>query len=367
MPNSSGLTRRLLRSVELSARWAIRPLRDRVENFRQVTSRDRIMIVRHRLHLTSYYRTFLDWLAAELPEARRLFELHALPCHRRISPRTTLVVPWVSENMLSRTPTARRHFQQLEAAATAHGIPTINRLDAILRALKLEASVAIAAAGVRTPRMRRIEDRRRFPDDLAGQQLPLLVRENRAHGGATKSYLICNRAEAAQVPLEQFEDPIAVEYIDVQNPDGYFRKYRYLASGDRGVALSLQIARDWEVRGCHRAICDATRQEEMAHQRQSDRNHDRFQKVRRALGLDVVAFDYSYTRAGEVVVWEINVLPGMGLKDRPEQSYINFGARRGMAAVVEWYLQRAGLPIPAALSEMLATGQPPAASARAVA
>jgi hypothetical protein len=365
MSRQQSLANRLLQPLENGARWATRTLRDSLENWQQVSGNERILLVRHRLHLTSYYRTFLDWISKELPGLRGSFELRTLPCQRRIDSRTRLVVPWISENMVSRRPHVYRQLQALEATAHASGIETINRVDCILRALKTEASQAIAAAGVRTPSMRRILDHRQFKFDFAGLQLPLLIRENRAHGGRTKSYLIRDRAEVDQVPLERFEDPIAVEFIDVQSPlDGYFRKYRYLAAGQRGIALSLQIAKQWEVRGSQRDLTAATCREEMEHQRQPDPNHERLQQVRRTLGLDVVAFDYSYTPAGELVVWEINVLPGLGLERRPEREYLNYGQRRAMAAITELYLTRAGIAAPQSLGEIITSGGPPASGLR---
>jgi hypothetical protein len=365
MPHRQYFAKKLLQPLDKGVRWATRALRDARENRRHVCGNERILLVRHRLHIASYYRRFLDWVSTEAPEARRYFELCILPSHRRIDSRTRLVVPWISENMVSRSPHVYRQLKQLETTAHKRGIPTINRVDSILQALKLEASQAIAAAGVRTPNMQRIVDRHQFKLDLAGLPLPLLVRENRAHGGSTKSYLIREPAEIKEVPLAHFEDPIAVEFIDVQSPlDGYFRKYRYLAAGDRGIALSVQIATEWEVRGTKRDLTAATRREEMDHQRQPDANHERLQQVRRALGLDVVAFDYSYTPAGEVVVWEINVLPGLSLERLPQREYINYAQRRAMAAVIELYLTRAGIEAPDCLSEIIATGQPPAAATR---
>ena len=323
------------------------------------------MLVRHRVHITSYYRSFLAWMASELPEVRPYFELHTLPARQLDWPRCRLVVPWVSENLASRTPRVYRHMKELEATAQTRGVATLNPVDAILGACKLEASESMAAAGVRTPRMRRIRDFRRFRLDLEGHRPSLLVRENRAHSGSTPSYLIRSVTDAAKVPLEQFEDPIAVEFIDVCDPrDGYYRKYRYLAAGDFGVAMSLQICPEWEVRGTKRDLTDATRREEIDHQRLADPNHQRLQKVRRALGLDVVAFDYSYTPDGELVVWEINVLPGLGLERKASREYINYAVRRGMAAIVGLYLTRAGLDVPDSVREILATGQPPAAVGR---
>jgi hypothetical protein len=70
-----------------------------------------------------------------------------------------------------------------------------------------------------------------------------------------------------------------------------------------------------------------------------------------------VAFDYSYTPTGELVVWEINVLPGVGVEHRAEREYINYAVRRGMAAFVELYLTKAGLEIPKAVHQILSSGQ----------
>ena len=166
--------------------------------------------------------------------------------------------------------------------------------------------------------------------------------------------------QAAQIPLERFEDPIAAEYIHVQSPrDGYFRKYRYLIAGDLGVSVSLQIGKHWEVRGRGRDVTTVTRREEVSYLSRPDPNYQSFQQARRALGLDVVAFDYSYTPEGEPVVWEVNVLPDIGLTSDPAISYVNVGLRRSNAALVRLYLKRAGLPIPERLDEVVGTGQAP--------
>ena len=44
----------------------------------------------------------------------------------------------------------------------------------------------------------------------------------------------------------------------------------------------------------------------MAYLRAEDPNHEILQRAQRALGFDVVAFDYSYDRDGRLVVWEPN-------------------------------------------------------------
>ena len=366
MRYGSDFVNKVLRPVERASRWAVRPLRDRLTNRTYQTCPERIVLVRHRVHITSYYRRFLNWVAAELPEARPYFELRTLPCRDIDWSRSRLVVPWVSENLVSRSPEVYRQLKALESRCGEHSIPLINPVDSILRALKLEASRLIADAGVLTPRIERIRDCQRFRRDLEGLRPPLLIRENRSHGGSTPSYLIRNVAEASAIPLEHFEDPIASQYVDVRSPhDGYFRKYRYMAMGPEGCPMTLQFCRHWEVRGGERDLNEATRREETEYANSRDPNHDRFQQVRRALGLDSLAFDYSYTRNGEPVVWEVNVLPGLGLTTSdPRRIYVNVALRRGMARLVHFYLTRAGLPVPESVDEVARTGQPPTARAR---
>jgi hypothetical protein len=71
------------------------------------------------------------------------------------------------------------------------------------------------------------------------------------------------------------------------------------------------------------------------------------------LGLDFLAFDYSYDRRGELVIWEINVLPGLGLPREPNREHLAVSIERAMAATVKMYLVRAGLRVPAKVDEFI--------------
>jgi hypothetical protein len=175
------------------------------------------------------------------------------------------------------------------------------------------------------------------------------VREDWKHGGAFCR--VDSARELSRVPLRQFRRPVAMEWIDVQNPrDGLYRKYRYLAAGDIGVPVSMHPCRSWIAKGTHTEFNDSLRDEELAFIHHP--NHERLQQARRALGLDFVAFDYSYDHEGRLVVWEGNPYP-----------FIQFGCvlrkyrwpavERVLAAMTHLYLSCAGLPIPPEIERFL--------------
>jgi hypothetical protein len=82
-------------------------------------------------------------------------------------------------------------------------------------------------------------------------------------------------------------------------------------------------------------------------------HHKVLQRVRRGLGLDFLAFDYSLDQQGQLVVWEINVLPGLGIPTGPNREHLIPPIERAMAATLRLYLERAQLDLPTRLDEFL--------------
>jgi hypothetical protein len=145
-----------------------------------------------------------------------------------------------------------------------------------------------------------------------------------------------------------------VELIDVADlQDRLYRKFRYIAAGDIGVSQHLQISSGWITKGFARIRSDQTRQEELDYIAAQDPNHDALQRARRALGLDLVAFDYGYDRDGRMVVWEANPYPYIAFSVST-LVYRNHAIHRSMAAVLAMYLSMASLRIPASLSDAVA-------------
>ncbi|MCP4195367.1 MAG: hypothetical protein GY768_32610 [Planctomycetaceae bacterium] len=345
---------KLTKPLENGLRRLTVPTRDFLRNRRYVRSDRKIAIVRHQSGLPSYYKSFLSWTAQCFPEVREALELHLLPCNLRDSSKYSLVVPWIPDTLLYRSRRVRQQAIALTAAADSHGVPVINRPEHLLSTSKHDCGRKIAHLGVRTPWSHRITDIAGFQRDLQGLNPPLLVREDLAHGGWSPVFLVRQPEDVQKIPLEKFAEPIAVEFIDVRSPtDGLVRKYRYMSIGATGVAHTLQISKRWEVRSGSRVLNEQTIQEEIAYADSLDPHHEVLQHVSRGLGLDFLAYDYSLDQQGQLVVWEINVLPGLGIPTAPGRKHLIPPIERAMAATLKLYLDRAALDIPSRLNEFL--------------
>jgi hypothetical protein len=82
-------------------------------------------------------------------------------------------------------------------------------------------------------------------------------------------------------------------------------------------------------------------------------NHATLQQARKALGLELAAFDYGYTPDGRMIVWEANPFPHF-LFARKRLQYKNPAMHRTMLAILHLYFTSAGLPVPEEIAEGLA-------------
>ncbi len=326
--------------------------RDRAHNRRFATAARRFLIVRHPMNRVGFYDVVIDWVAERLPELLGHFELRLLPC--RISDWSPYVlhVPWLQDPVEHWSEVAFRQANQVAAECDARGVPIINRVDRLTNAAKSTGSELIARAGIRTPRIIPIRDADELRETRYGLELPLLVREDWGHQGPIVR--VETERELADLDLARLSRPVAVELIDVRSADGLYRKYRYLAAGDDGAPLHLHAQRDWLVRG---SGCAHDEAEERAFLDRPDPNAARLQEARRHLDLDFVAFDYSYDRAGELVVWEANPFPYLHFARR-RRRYRTPTLERALALIVTLYLSRAGLTIPGALRRLAGTDDP---------
>jgi hypothetical protein len=338
------------------SRYVTTPCRDWLQNRRYLTEEPRFLILRHRAHLTRYYDSFVRWLEKEMPEARGRFELQSLPCLVRDWSRFRLLVPWLPDPMLHESRRVYSRVKRIEQQCRQYGIATINPVDQVLKTAKSTGAEIIRSVGIRTPRAVPITDLRHFRRDLASSEFPLLIREDRAHAGRLPIYLVKTMRDLDQVPIHKFAHPIAVEFIDVRDArDGLSRRYRYFAAGELGMAMNMHCSDHWEVRGRNAVHNARMEQEELEFIRQPDPNHVCLQEARRALGLDFVAFDYSYGQGGELIVWEANVMPGLGYSEASqERPYLPAIAARALEMTLDLYYRRSGLDVPQRVTQNLA-------------
>jgi hypothetical protein len=200
-----------------------------------------------------------------------------------------------------------------------------------------------------------IEDPMKFLDDHLGLSLPLIVREDWGHG--YRMLRVETDVEVRAVCLEDFNRPVAVEFIDVQGQDGLYRKYRSVVCGDICVPQSLHVSEDWRVHGSpsQAVYNEKVVNEEIDFSSKRDERHEDFVAASRALGLEFVAFDYSFDRSGDLVVWEANPFPLLHfLKGR--RAYRNRSTERVLAGMTKLYLETAGVKVPRGLTEVLGFG-----------
>ncbi len=362
MDRSSSATniRRALKAVALRLPYNVR---DFYTNRRKATAEHRFLVVRHAGKQPYRYRYFLQWIEEEFPQIRSRMELRLMPYRPRSWERYVLHIPWLQDPVEAWAAGTYRACQRLANDCDRLGIPVINRVERMSNCIKSIGARIMESAGIRTPRTVRIEDPAEFRSELGGLALPLLVRENRGHG--RPSYLIRRREELDQVPFARMDRPIGVEFIDVRDPDdGLYRKYRYLATGSAGVTRHLIVGDHWELRPKNRVLNTHARAEELRYLEQPEPNYAALERARQALGLDLLAFDYSYDSHGRMVVWEANPYPDLSFSTHPARAHLWPYVRRSLAAVLRMYLDKARLPVPDRLDEMLAGQSQPAVASQ---
>ena len=316
---------------------------------------ERILVVRHSGKHPTLQSYYLDWLAKNFPETRALFELRLLPCDVTDWSRYRLFIPWFQDPAKDwMTPGMYAAARRLEDQCDARGIAIVNRVEVTANCMRSVAAAKLEEAGIRTPRVVPIHDHHEFLRDLGGLQLPLIVRENRGHGKSV--VLVRRRDELNSLRWNRMQHPIAVEYADVASPrDGMFRKCRFVVAGMLGVRRHLIVSQGWEVRATSRVAGESTRDEELAFLTGEPVERDVLDRARRCLELDWAAFDYSFDKSGEIVVWETNPYPNLSFPTGSGTGYTHPFVERSFAAMTHLYLTAAGMRVPDGIAEKLLT------------
>ena len=221
---------------------------------------------------------------------------------RRIPRATRSSCPGSRIRCASEFPEAYAQAKRVEDAILAAGGAVVNPVDQLSNSIKSVASARLRAAGVPMPRVAPLSEPRTLPEGFA---FPVIAREDRRHGGPMR--LCRDEQELANVRWNELHEPVVVEYRDVRSQDGRFRKWRYVVAGEGGAPRHLVISRRWVVKAQRRVRTQAAIDEELAYtSSREDPNREILVRAAKALGLDVVAFDYARTRDGELVVFEPN-------------------------------------------------------------
>ena len=343
----------MLTALKNHVRYYARGVRDFAENRGRATGERRILFIRHPRQKLDYYHSFLQWLAETIPEVYATCEVRSLPFMPRDWSPYGVVMSWIGDSSLALGRWELNAMREMEARLATNEIRSVNTAAATLGSCKCAGAQAMARAGLRTPRIELIRDIDRFRRDPGDFPFPMLIRENYGHAGRTPMLCLRDADALRGAELAPFQHPIAVEFVDVREPNGYCRRYRYVAARDFGLSFNLHISKSWEVRGDVRIRGEYPMMEERAFVGRPNPHHEEFQAARRAMGLGFVGFDYSYDPQGKLVTWEANSLPGTGLgynSDRRHQEDVN---RTTFAAMTRMLLLLAGRPVPEYVDHVL--------------
>jgi hypothetical protein len=218
------------------------------------------------------------------------------------------VLNWLQDPLDVR-PLEARLARGVERRALARGLPVVNRCDALDRGRKSVQSRILRAAGFDSPPVGPPES----------TPFPMVVRGDAEH--AARAHLCRSRADLEALDLTAIREPVASPFVETRGGDGLYRKYRYFLAGGRGCPRHLQVSRHWLVRMASRDLAAAHVEEELRYVSAPDPHHDLLDAARRALGLDMVAFDYSLRPGGGVVIWEANPQPTIWVEELEQPQY----------------------------------------------
>lgn len=308
------------------------------------TGQPHILVVRDIYNLSQYNNHFLAWVAKNHPASARYFRLARLTKNPVNFKAASLLVPWVQDPLKECFPTGYERALKLQDTAKAKGIPVINDVEKLSNSIKSRALEIVRRRGVRAAKIIKITDPAAFNPADQGMSFPFFIREDFGHGGLM--HMVESAPGLTQVSWGEFRHPIAVEFIDVRGPDGHYRKYRYMMMGNNGVNRHLIITKSWIAHSADRALTPETIDEEKRFLASSHNpHHDLFNRIREELGFDVVAYDYSYDKGGNLVIWEPNPCPILWSGDYgAAATQLQLPAiNKVYQQLLAFYLRRAGL------------------------
>jgi hypothetical protein len=245
----------------------------------------------------------------------------------------------VQDPVRERSDTAFQQLERLEERARRARADIIHPARVLSNSLRDVMFERLTRAGLRSPRI--VDVGPGFGENLGGLGLPIIVRKSWGHIGPMLR--LDSKADVAKWIEQQgaaLDEWVAAEYIEVRDPDGYYRKYRYILFGDRGVTRHLIVSAEWEVRPKGRILTDDTIAEELAFVGAPCDKHDMFNAARMKLEFDIAAFDYSFDESGDMIVWEVNPYPDLSRpKGRPGE-YLAGSVFRTNEALADLYHDR---------------------------
>ncbi len=317
---------------------------DRQMNKALLRNEPHILFVRDTNSVKGYNAHFIDWTAERFPNIAKHIRLSRISRFPASLKKTALVVPWLQDPLKECHPVLYRRALRLQDACKNINIPVINPVETLSNSVKSRALPIIGNTGIRTAKIIKITNPSEFHPQEHNLSFPFFIREDYLHGGHDR--MVNTESDLEKINWDDFAGPIAMEFINVQNDDGLYRKYRYFLMGDVGVQKHLIVSKNWRVHFRGRIDPDEAKNEELQYLNSpSDPNHNILNKARQALNFDTVAFDYSYDQNDQLVVWEPNPYPLLWSENYLDPAIAYYGPHFDTLYknLLIYYLKKAGM------------------------
>ncbi|GAA5186299.1 acyltransferase family protein [Ferrimonas gelatinilytica] len=255
---------------------------------------------------------------------------------------SALLLPWLQDPVKERSLALYRRVRRIERWYERRGLPVINSVRSLSNTKKSEATLLARELGLLAARFVPCPPScgfDRLTDELG---LPFILRDNAAH--RCRMHLITDRESFDRIDRMPFIEPVACEFIDTAQ-HGWFHKFRCVLIGDKSYPRHLVISRHWCVHTAERSFDEhhlALERDYLL--KEQGAQFQRLQLLRQRMGLDWVAFDYSLTIAGELVMWEPNPFPVLWHYDAPLPDVLDHQRQANdkiFEALTEYCLERA--------------------------
>jgi glutathione synthase/RimK-type ligase-like ATP-grasp enzyme len=148
---------------------------------------------------------------------------------------------------------------------------------------------------------------------LAGAEFPLIVRPVGSHAGRGLQKLDQPADAAAYLSRMPEQEFFLAPFVDYRSRDGLFRKYRIVLIDGRPFACHMAISEQWMVHYLNAGMSDNAdkRNEEARWMATFDddfaRRHEAaLRGINERMGLDYLGIDCAETRAGELLIFEVD-------------------------------------------------------------
>jgi hypothetical protein len=165
----------------------------------------------------------------------------------------------------------------------------------------------------------------RATDPLDDLRYPVMLRDERSHGGPLSSLLespddVQREIGRAVVRGRRMRDLIVIEYCDTADAEGYYRKYSAFVVGPAVIPRSVAYGHKWMLKHHGTEYSRGMVEEERDYVTKNPHERE-LVEIFAIAGVEYGRIDYA-VKDGRIRTWEINLNPTIGRGTRPPSGRI---------------------------------------------